>query len=133
MKGRVAVLRAYGGEFELREYPVPEVEPGAMLVRLTRAGVCGSDLHIWRGEMKEIYGALPQDLDNLLLVRYFLAQTRRRKPKVAFIGPAHGEPSPFHGARRRGAASRSASDAAPSGWPPAPCRCSAPSSRSSGA
>lgn len=62
MQGRVAVLKAYGGEFELREYPVPEVEPGAILVRLTRAGVCGSDLHIWRGEMKEVYGALPKDL-----------------------------------------------------------------------
>jgi D-arabinose 1-dehydrogenase-like Zn-dependent alcohol dehydrogenase len=62
MKGRIAVLKAYGGEFELREYPVPEVEPGAILVRLTRAGICGSDLHIWRGEMKEIYGAIPQDL-----------------------------------------------------------------------
>ena len=62
MKGRVAVLRAYGGEFELREYPVPEVEPGAILVRLTRAGICGSDLHIWRGEMKEVYGAIPRDL-----------------------------------------------------------------------
>jgi threonine dehydrogenase-like Zn-dependent dehydrogenase len=62
MKGRIAVLKAYGGEFELREYPVPEVEPGAILVKLTRAGICGSDLHIWRGEMKEVYGALPQDL-----------------------------------------------------------------------
>ncbi len=62
MKGRVAVLKAYGGDFELREYPVPDPEPGAILVRLTRAGVCGSDLHIWRGEMKEVYGALPRDL-----------------------------------------------------------------------
>lgn len=62
MKGRVAVLKAYGGEFELREYAVPDPEPGAVLVRLTRAGVCGSDLHIWRGEMKEVYGALPKDL-----------------------------------------------------------------------
>ena len=52
MKGRVAVLPAYGGDFELREYPVPDPEPGAVLIRLTRAGVCGSDLHIWRGEMK---------------------------------------------------------------------------------
>ena len=60
--GRVAVLKAYGGDFELREYPVPDPEPGAVLVRLTRAGVCGSDLHIWRGEMKEVYGALPRDL-----------------------------------------------------------------------
>src|SRR5512144_1015082 len=62
MKGRVAVPQAYGGEFELREYPVPEVEAGAILVRLTRAGICGSDLHIWRGETKEVYGAMPRDL-----------------------------------------------------------------------
>ena len=60
--GRVAVLRAYHGEFELREYPVPDPAPGAILVKLTRAGICGSDLHIWRGEMKEVYGALPKDL-----------------------------------------------------------------------
>jgi L-iditol 2-dehydrogenase len=62
MTGRVAVLKAYGGDFELREYPVPDPEPGAVLIRLTRAGLCGSDLHIWRGEMKEVYGALPTDL-----------------------------------------------------------------------
>lgn len=62
MKGHVAVLREYGGEFELREYPVPEPEPGAILVKLTRAGVCGSDLHIWRGEMKDVYGTTPKDL-----------------------------------------------------------------------
>ena len=46
MQGRVAVLRAYGGDFELRDYPVPDPEPGALLVKLTRAGICGSDLHI---------------------------------------------------------------------------------------
>jgi L-iditol 2-dehydrogenase len=62
MTGRVAVLRAYGGDFELREYPVPDPEPGAVLVRLARAGVCGSDLHIWRGEMSEVYGSPPRDL-----------------------------------------------------------------------
>jgi threonine dehydrogenase-like Zn-dependent dehydrogenase len=56
MKGRIAVLHEYGGDFEIQEFPVPEVEPGAILVRLTRAGVCGSDLHIWRGEMHEVYG-----------------------------------------------------------------------------
>lgn len=35
--------------------------------------------------------ALPAELDNLLLIRYFLAQTRRATPKVAFIGAAHGD------------------------------------------
>jgi dipeptidase E len=35
--------------------------------------------------------ALPPELDNLLLIKYFLEQTRRRKPKVAFIGTASGD------------------------------------------
>ena len=35
--------------------------------------------------------ALPLELDNLLLVDYFLKQTGRRKPKVCFIGAAHGD------------------------------------------
>jgi peptidase E len=35
--------------------------------------------------------ALPPDLDNLLLIEYFLGLTRKRKPKVAFIGTAHGD------------------------------------------
>jgi len=35
--------------------------------------------------------ALPPELDNLLLVDYFLKQTGKRKPKVAFIGAAHGD------------------------------------------
>jgi dipeptidase E len=35
--------------------------------------------------------ALPPELDNLLLVKYFLEQTRRKKPKVAFIGTAGGD------------------------------------------
>ena len=36
--------------FELREFPVPEPKPGAVLVKIQMANVCGSDLHIWRGE-----------------------------------------------------------------------------------
>src|SRR5215212_189956 len=35
--------------------------------------------------------ALPPELDNLLLVKYFLEQTGRKKPKVAFIGTAGGD------------------------------------------
>jgi dipeptidase E len=35
--------------------------------------------------------ALPLELDNLRLVEYFLKQTRKRKPKVCFIGAAHGD------------------------------------------
>ena len=35
--------------------------------------------------------ALPIETGNLKLVEYFLAQTGKRKPKVAFIGAAHGD------------------------------------------
>lgn len=35
--------------------------------------------------------ALTPELDNLLLIRYFLQQTGKRKPKVCFIGTAHGD------------------------------------------
>lgn len=35
--------------------------------------------------------ALPPELDNLLLVKYFLEQTGRRKPKVLYIGTATGD------------------------------------------
>ncbi len=38
--------------FEITDLPTREVEPGAVLVNVTSAGVCGSDLHYWRGEMK---------------------------------------------------------------------------------
>ena len=57
MKGRVAVVTKYKADFEIREYPVPEVEPDAVLVRITRGGICGSDLHIWRGELQDAIGA----------------------------------------------------------------------------
>jgi threonine dehydrogenase-like Zn-dependent dehydrogenase len=49
--GRAAVFTGSGRPFELREYPVPEPEPGAAVVRMTLANVCGSDLHVWRGDL----------------------------------------------------------------------------------
>jgi dipeptidase E len=35
--------------------------------------------------------ALPPELDNLRLVEYFLRMTGRRRPRVCFIGTAHGD------------------------------------------
>jgi len=35
---------------ELREYEVPDPEPGALLTEVVRANVCGSELHIWSGD-----------------------------------------------------------------------------------
>ncbi len=35
--------------------------------------------------------ALPENLDNLLLIKYFLSLTKKKKPRVCFIGTAHGD------------------------------------------
>lgn len=50
MIGRIV---AFGspGEFAVHEVELPVPEPGAVLVRVTMAGICGSDLHVWRGEI----------------------------------------------------------------------------------
>ena len=45
--------------FEMTELPTPPVEPGGVLVQITSAGICGSDLHYWRGDMKPIISGQP--------------------------------------------------------------------------
>ena len=51
--GRAVI--AHGQDFEIREYPVPEPEPGTILLRQELSGLCGTDLHNWQngieGEM----------------------------------------------------------------------------------
>lgn len=38
--------------FEIRAYPLPgEIEPGAALVKVEMAGVCGTDVHLWKGQL----------------------------------------------------------------------------------
>jgi threonine dehydrogenase-like Zn-dependent dehydrogenase len=51
MNGRAMVTVAAGAPMELREYPVRPPRPDEILVRITIAGLCGSDLHMWRGEV----------------------------------------------------------------------------------
>lgn len=50
-KGKAAVYRGLGKPFEIREYAVPDPEPGAIVLRVTMATICGSDLHMWRGDI----------------------------------------------------------------------------------
>jgi threonine 3-dehydrogenase len=43
-----AVVKAAAAEgAEIRDVPVPQAGPGEVLLRVLRAGVCGTDLHIW--------------------------------------------------------------------------------------
>jgi len=47
---RAAVFFGPGKPFEIRPVPIPEVEPEGVLIRVTHANICGSDLHFWRGD-----------------------------------------------------------------------------------
>ena len=50
VQGRAALFYGPGKPFELKEYRVPDPEPGALVMKIGVANVCGSDLHQWRGE-----------------------------------------------------------------------------------
>lgn len=53
--GRAAVLHAHSEPTTVREYPLPEPEPGAILARVEVATLCGSDVHIWEGNLGATY------------------------------------------------------------------------------
>lgn len=47
-----SVLEQFKAPLQLREFPLPSrPEPGAVLVRTEMAGICGTDVHLWKGEL----------------------------------------------------------------------------------
>jgi L-iditol 2-dehydrogenase len=50
-KSRAAALVDYKKPYEIREFPIPDVAPGGILVRNEMAGICGTDVHQWRGDL----------------------------------------------------------------------------------
>ncbi|MYI82749.1 MAG: alcohol dehydrogenase catalytic domain-containing protein, partial [Chloroflexi bacterium] len=48
--GRVVVVKQYREPFVIEEYELPDPEPGGLVLKITQAGICGSDLHTWRGD-----------------------------------------------------------------------------------
>ena len=49
-RGRVVVATEHGQPFQIQEYELPDPELGAIVLKITQAGICGSDLHMWRGD-----------------------------------------------------------------------------------
>ncbi|HHV61188.1 MAG TPA: alcohol dehydrogenase catalytic domain-containing protein [Firmicutes bacterium] len=57
-----AAIFAGNGRFEIREVPLPEIPEGWARVKVGAAGICGSDLHIIRGE----HPVLPDAVGHIL-------------------------------------------------------------------
>lgn len=51
---RAAVVTGANEPIEIRDLPIPELEPGALLVRVDAATICGSDIHLWDGSLAAI-------------------------------------------------------------------------------
>jgi len=62
--GRAVVMVGEG--FEVREYPVPEPEPGTVLLKQELAGICGTDLHNW--EFQRLQGEIILGHENVGLI-----------------------------------------------------------------
>jgi len=57
---KAAVIARPNESVEIKEFPIPKVHPRAMLVRMKVSGICGTDIHIWRGHIKAIrYPVIP--------------------------------------------------------------------------
>jgi Zn-dependent alcohol dehydrogenases len=58
MKGKLSVFYQIGQPLEIREVEVPDPQEGEVLVRVLRANICGSDMHMVTGEAFRAFGGL---------------------------------------------------------------------------
>ena len=54
--GKAAVFLGPGKGYEIQEFDVPDPEPDAIVIGISMGGICGSDLHIWRGDSPAFAG-----------------------------------------------------------------------------
>lgn len=74
---KAAVFTKPGEPFALREFPLLEPKEGTILVKLARTNVCGSDIHIWKGEAQlEKFG-----------ITYPMVLGHEMAGRVAALGP----------------------------------------------
>jgi threonine dehydrogenase-like Zn-dependent dehydrogenase len=49
---QASVLEQFKAPLQLRQFALPSTpEPGAALIRTEMAGICGTDVHLWKGEL----------------------------------------------------------------------------------
>ena len=56
-----AAMLVEPGILEIQEFPKPELEEGAMLVKPLMCGICGTDKHCYKGESVQ-YAGTPREI-----------------------------------------------------------------------
>ena len=69
------------GRIAVRQFPLPEPEPGAALMKVRYSGICGTDKHTFRGENKQ-YAGTPHERE----LTYPLICGHENVGEVAAIG-----------------------------------------------
>ena len=82
MQAQAAVLRAFEQPLSIEAVDISPLEPGQALVEIEAAGVCGSDVHMWRGNDPRT--PLPMILGH---------------EGVGHVADIHGEKRDIHGQR----------------------------------
>ncbi|MGE2834733.1 zinc-binding dehydrogenase [Mycobacterium sp. SMC-4] len=61
IQGRIARFDEPGKPFEIQTVTLPDIGPGDILIKVTRANICGSDVHAWHGTFatRGLGGQLP--------------------------------------------------------------------------
>ena len=77
---KAAVMTA-PGVLELQRFPVPEPEPGAVLLEMSMSGICGTDKHTFRGEVMQ-YAGTPHERQ----IEYPLICGHENVGRVAALG-----------------------------------------------
>ena len=48
---RAAVITAHNQPLTIERVPIPDLEPGALLVKIAASTLCGTDVHRWHGPL----------------------------------------------------------------------------------
>jgi threonine dehydrogenase-like Zn-dependent dehydrogenase len=51
-----AAVMTQPGALEVQRFPLPDPEPGAVILRMSMSGICGTDKHTFRGEVMQYAG-----------------------------------------------------------------------------
>ena len=70
MKGKAAIWWRAHEPLEIREYPVPDVRPDGILLKLRLANICGSNIHFVEGRGPRLKGGIPQILGHDKIISY---------------------------------------------------------------
>ena len=87
-----AVVMTAPGKIEVQELPYPQLERGALILKMQMSGICGTDKHAYKGE-KVLYGGTEAEQE----IVYPAVHGHENVGTVVEIDPADRRLIEYHG------------------------------------